>query len=301
MATWFARKRLGLALGGGAARGMAHIGVLKALEEAGIKIDVITGTSMGAIIGGMYAARPQADLLREKFAAYLKSDIFRKSRLDFAIDREPGDGEGLFYRYSQLARQKLFLTLSMTKLAFVSQATADKSFAYLLPDINIEQMPIPFATSALDLRSCREVVLSSGPLRRAVAATSALPGVLPPVALDGMMLVDGGWINAVPITPARRLGADLVIAIDVGCDLGEIEEASSGLGVVFRADVAARNALSELQLTKADLLIRPEVGHNHWADFSRADLLIDKGYQAAKLRLPQIRSLLRGRSFRLTR
>jgi len=296
---WFGKKRLGLALGGGAARGLAHIGVLRAFEEAKIPIDVVTGTSMGAIIGGMYAARPQVDPLRKQFEAYLHSDLFRKSRLDFAIEREQTEGEGLFYRYSQLARKKLFLTLSMTKRAFLSQETADKSFAFLLPDIDIEEMVLPFAVSALDLNSCREVVLKSGSLRRAVAATSALPGVLPPVELNGQLLVDGGWINAVPITPARQLGADLVVAVEVGCDLGEAD-ATSGLGIVFRADVAARNALSELQLAQADLVIRPDVGGNHWADFSRTDKMIDRGYQAVYEKLPQIRSLLRGRTFRLT-
>ncbi len=300
MANWFGKKRLGLALGGGAARGLAHIGVLQAFEEAGIPIDVLTGTSMGAIIAGMYAARPQADLLRKQFESYLESDLFRKSRLDFAIDREQVEGDGLFYRYSQFARKKIFLTLSMTKLAFVSQETADKSFAFLLPDIDIEQMTLPFAVSALDLHSCREVVLNRGSLRLAVAATSALPGVLPPVEWNGHLLVDGGWINAVPITPARQLGADLVIAIDVGCELGE-SDATSGLGIVFRADVAARNALSKLQLTQADLVIRPDVGDNHWADFSRAEVLIAEGYQAAKEKVPKIRSLLRGHTFRLSR
>ena len=119
--------------------------------------------------------------------------------------------------------------------------------------------------------------------------------------MNGKMLVDGGWINAVPIGPARQLGADLVIAVDVGCELGEAEVATSGLGIVFRADVAARNALSELQLTQADLVIRPDVGENHWADFSRSEILIAKGYQATKEKLPQIRSLLRGRTFRLSR
>ncbi len=300
MANWIGKKRLGLALGGGAARGLAHIGVLQALEEAGISIDVLTGTSMGAIIAGMYAARPQADLLRKQFESYLESDLFRKSRLDFAIDREQVEGDGLFYRYSQFARKKIFLTLSMTKLAFVSQETADKSFAFLLPDVDIEQVAIPFAVSALDLHSCREVVLNRGSLRLAVAATSALPGVLPPVEWNGHLLVDGGWINAVPITPARQLGADLVIAVDVGCELGE-SDATSGLGVVFRADVAARNALSELQLNQADLVIRPDVGDNHWADFSRAEVLIAEGYQATKEKMPKIRSLLRGRTFRLSR
>jgi NTE family protein len=272
---------------------MAHIGVLRAFEEAQIPIDVITGTSMGAIIGGMYAASPGADHLQARFDAYLKSEVYRKSRVDFAVEREPADGGGLFYRFSQLARQKIFFTLSMTMQSFVSQETADKSFEFLLPDIRIEEMPICFAASALDLHSCREVILRSGSLRRAVAATSALPGVLPPVALEGQLLVDGGWIDAVPVNPARQLGAELVIAVDVGCHLGDAENTQSGLGVVFRADAAARNALSELQLAQADLVIRPEVGANHWADFSRAELLISRGYAAANQQIPRIRSLLR--------
>ncbi|WP_020675680.1 patatin-like phospholipase family protein [Geopsychrobacter electrodiphilus] len=294
---WFDKKRLGLALGGGAARGMAHIGVLQAFEEAKIPVDVVTGTSMGAIIGGMYASRPEVEPLRKKFEAYLKSEVFRRSRLDFAVERDQLNGGGLFFRFSQLARQKIFYMLSLTTLAFVSQETTNQSFAFLLPDIDIEMMSLPFATSALDLHSCREVVLQRGSLRQAVAATCALPGVLPPVELNSQLLVDGGWINAVPIIPARDLGADLVIAVDVGCHLGELDTVSSGLEVVFRADAAARNALSELQLTQADLVIRPDVGDNHWADFSRTDWLIRKGYEAANEQMPQIRALVNSRSF----
>ncbi len=296
---WFSHKRLGLALGGGAARGMAHIGVLQAFEEEEIPIQVLTGTSMGAIIGGMYAARPQVKPLRRKFEAYLKSDLLRKSRLDFAVERDQVEGAGLFYRFSQLARKNLFYTLSMTRLSFVSQETADKSFAFLLPDIAIEEMALPFAASALDLNSGQEVILRSGSLRRAVAATSALPGVLPPVTLNGQLLVDGGWINAVPIHPARQLGADLVVGVDVSSQLGEAESVNNGLGIVFRANAAARNALAELLLSAADLVIRPDVGVNHWADFSHAERLIEKGYRAAQEQMPQIRELLAARSFRL--
>lgn len=293
----FGKKRLGLALGGGAARGLAHIGVLRAFEEAAIPISFLTGTSMGAIIGGMYAARPQIGPLQVRFEEYLESDLFRKARLDFVVDRENVDGEGLFFRFSQLARKNLFYTLSMTRLAFVSQETTDKSFDFLLPDVAIEHLTLPFAASALDLYSGREVVLQSGPLRRAVAATSALPGVLPPVEHNGRLLVDGGWINAVPVSAARRLGADLVVAVDVGCELAPAGNFSRGLDVVFRADAAARNALADLQLEKADLVILPEVGSNHWADFSRSDLLIEKGYQAACRQMPKLKKLLRGSLF----
>jgi len=294
MTKLFGKKRVGLALGGGAARGLAHVGVLQALEEADIPIHVITGTSMGAIIGAMYAADPRIDPLREHLLDYLKSDIFRKARLDFVIERKDKvDGEGLFYRFSQLARKKIFFTLAMSMLSFVSQETRDKSLEFLLPDINIEDMKLPFATVALDLTSGEEVILRSGSLLKAIAATSALPGILPPVEYQGRQLVDGGWINAVPISPARELGADLVIGIDVGSDTGHAEKLSSGLDVVFRADAAARNALSTLQLLQADLVICPSVGINHWADFSRADDIISKGRYATLERMSEIKALLK--------
>jgi len=290
----FGKKRVGLALGGGAARGLAHIGVLQALEEADVPIDIITGTSMGAIIGAMYAADPRIGPVRERLLAYLKSDPFRKARLDFVVERKDRvDGEGLFYRFSQLARKKIFFALAMSMLSFVSQETRDQSLEFLLPEINIEDTKLPFAAIALDLVSGEEVVLRSGPLRAAIAATSALPGILPPVENNGRQLVDGGWINAVPITPAREMGAEIVIGIDVGSDPGDAEKLSSGLDVVFRADTATRNALSNLQLLQADLIICPTVGINHWADFSRADEIIAKGRQATLERLSEIKALLK--------
>jgi len=288
------KKRVGLALGGGAARGLAHIGVLQALEEADVPIDLITGTSMGAIVGAMYAADPRVAPLRERMLAYLQSDPFRKARLDFVIERKDRvDGEGLFYRFSQLARRKIFFTLAMSMLSFVSQETRDQSLEFLLPEINIEKTKLPFAAIALDLVSGEEVVLRSGPLRTAIAATSALPGILPPVEINGRKLVDGGWVNAVPVAPARDLGADIVIAVDVGSDPGEPEKMSSGLDVVFRADAIARNALSNLQLLQADLIICPSVGINHWADFSRANEIIARGRDATLERISEIKALLK--------
>ncbi len=294
MISWFGQKKVGLALGGGAARGLAHVGVLQALEEADVSVHLLTGTSMGAIIGAMYAADPRIDPLREKILAYFQSDTFRKARLDFVIERkEKVDGEGLFYRFSQLARKKIFFTLAMTLLSFVSQETRDKSLEFLVPDIDIEETKLPFAAIALDLNSGQEVVMKSGSLREAIAATSALPGILPPVEINGMRLVDGGWINAVPVQPARDMGANLVLAVDVGSDPGDPGNLDSGLDVVFRADAAARNALSEMQLQQADLVINPSVGIHHWADFSRADEIIANGRYSTLERLSEIKALLK--------
>ena len=294
MLNWFAKKKVGLALGGGAARGLAHIGVLQAFEETEIQIDIITGTSMGAIIGAMYANNPDLKLLNQQMSDYLQSDIFKKARLDFAVERknEP-EGEGLFYRFSQLARKKIFFAVAMTMISFVSQETRDKSLGFLLPDTNIEETKLPFATVALDLVSGREIVLKSGSMLKAIAATCALPGILPPVDYDGMKLVDGGWINAIPVNPAKELGADIIIAVDVGSDFSTNEQLDSGLDVVLRADTATRNALADLQLKQANMVICPAVGINHWADFSRADEIIAKGREATLKRMPEIKKMLK--------
>jgi NTE family protein len=294
MRRWFGKNKVGLALGGGAARGLAHIGVLQALEDANVPVQMLTGTSMGAIIGAMYAADPNTEALRERMLEYLSSDIFRRARLDFVVERKNNvDGEGLFFRFSQLARKKIFFTLAMNMISFVSSETRDKSLEFLLPDIDIEATKLPFAAIALDLNSGKEVVIRSGSLRKAIAATSALPGILPPVNYNGMQLVDGGWIDAVPVGPTRELGADIVIAVDVGSNLPNQGDSSSGLDIVFRADAATRSALSNLQLQQADLIVCPSVGINHWADFSRADEIIANGRYSTLERMADIKTLLK--------
>jgi NTE family protein len=294
MAPWFGKKKIALALGGGAARGLAHIGVLQAFEESGLQVDLITGTSMGAIIGTMYAATPDIARLNERMLEYLQSDTFKKSRLDLIVEhKENIEGEGLFYRFSYLARKKLFFTLAMSKLSFVSEQTRDNSLEFLLPDIDLEETQIPVATVALDLISGKEIIIREGSLIKAVAATSALPGILPPVEYNGMKLVDGGWIGAIPVGPAKEMGADIVIAIDAASRLSEIEPLDSGLDVVFRADEAARYLLSQLQLKQADLVICPSTSSNHWADFSNAEEIINKGRYATLEKMTAIKKLLK--------
>jgi NTE family protein len=108
-----------------------------------------------------------------------------------------------------------------------------------------------------------------------------------------MKLIDGGWINAVPVGPAKALGADIVIAVDVGSDFSKIDQLDSGLDVVLRADAATRNALAKLQIKQADLAICPSVGINHWADFGRAEEIIVKGREATLEKMPEIKKILK--------
>jgi NTE family protein len=287
---------IGLALGGGAARAVAHIGVLEALEQHGIAVDVIAGTSMGAIIGSLYAIEPDTRVLRGKMLAYVESEAFKESRFNLVKDHDE-EGAGIFYRFSQMARKGIFYSLSITRKSLIHQETADKNISVLIPDIAIEDLKIPFCATSTDLNSGEEFVFTKGPLRQAIAASCALPGILPPVEVDGRFLVDGGWVDAVPVEPAVQLGADFVIGVDIDHRFNDFDTSSSGLEIVFRADMVTRHALAREKLKMADIILRPKVENTHWADFSRIDDQIQKGRDEVIPRIAEIKKAIRAKRF----
>ncbi|MCD4688289.1 MAG: patatin-like phospholipase family protein, partial [Desulfuromonadaceae bacterium] len=295
----FARPKVGLALGGGAARGLSHIGVLEAFEECGLPIDVISGTSMGAIIGAMYATEPNAAAVKRRFIAYLQSDAFKESRFDYLVENNNGK-EGFLDWLSHFAKKSVFYTLLMTRNSFIHQETTRQNFALLIDDIDLGETPIPFCTTALDLVRGEEYIFKKGNLRQAVTASCAIPGLLPPVEIDGRFLIDGGWINAVPVKAGRSLGADVVIGVDVYSDLDPFVQPDTALDVAARAEAVTRWALTSRLGQKADCLLTPEAGSNHWADFSQFDEAVASGRNEVYEHLRALRQLTR-RKLRIKR
>ena len=283
--------RIGLALGGGAARAFSHIGVIAGLEKHGIGIDFLTGTSMGAVIGAMYAARPEAAELKKRLAAYLESDAFTESGFDFFKDLDIR-GEGPIDHLAHLVRRGVFNTMMVTRSALVSHDIAARNFAFLVDDLAVEETRLPFAAVALDLRSGEAVILDHGRLRRAVTASSAMPGILAPVEWDDKLLVDGGWTEPVPVSAARALGADFVIAVDAGDRPAGFRPPKNALDVIARADTLVRNVLATEQGRQADFLIRPRNGVAHWADFSTAEQAIARGEEEFDRRVGHLRRAL---------
>lgn len=289
------RLKVGLALGGGAARAFSHIGVLAGLMKYGVPIDIVTGTSMGAIIGAMYATQPDVAAIKSRFAAYIDSEEFDESGFNFFKELDSHD-EGILAEIGRRARRGVFNALMVTKTALVNEKTAASSYAYLIEDLSVEQTRIPFAAVALDLWSGQPVVLNQGRLRDVIAASCAMPGVLNPVELEGRLLVDGGWAETVPIRAARQLGADFVIAVDVGDSLLEFEAPRNALDVIARADSLARNALNKEQLKSADVVLSPKNEVTHWADFSTSAVAIDRGEEEVDLQIGVVqRSLKKAR------
>ena len=284
--------KVGLALGGGAARAFSHIGVLDGLTKRGIPIDIVTGTSMGAIIGAMYATQPDVAALKSHLSAYINSGEFEESGFNFFKELDSHD-EGILAEMGRMARRGVFNALSITKTALVNDKTAASNYAYLIEDLSVEQTRIPFAAVALDLRSGESVILNQGRLRDVIAASCAMPGVLNPVELEGRLLVDGGWSETVPIRAARQLGADFVIAVDVGDSLMAFEEPRNALDVIARADSLARFALNKEQIKAADIVLSPQNGVSHWADFSSSSHAIDRGEEEVALQISSLQQAIK--------
>ena len=283
-----------LALGGGAARGLAHLGVLKVFEDAKIPIHMIAGTSLGAMIGGLYASHPDAMYWMERTEHLIRSFSSRKTRLEFLrkLEQPNSDQKGFFGDMAALLRKGFFWGVTATQSAFIGEEEYQDFIYPLIPDINIEQTKIPFSCVATDIRNGKRVRYSSGSLRTAISASCSLPGIFPPVHDNGMLLVDGGWVERVPVLCARDMGATIIIAVDVSSSVETFDDDKSGLDIILRADAVTRIYLNELLVKAADVVIHPAVSHTHWADFSNAKLMYKQGEIAALEKLVAIRSVI---------
>ncbi len=286
----FQRPKIGLALGGGAARGFAHIGVIKVMESEGIPIDLITGTSIGAFVGAGYCFHRKAALLEERFKQFVKSKEFADSRFDF-LKEDQYEEYGLFKHIETLFKKGIFLGYAVTRRSFISQSDYERSIEHILGDINIEELKIPFAAVALDITEGSEIVVTRGSLKEAVWASSAIPGFLPPREIGDRILVDGGWIDKVPVLPTYLLGADTVIAVDISSELDDTKEFSKGYEIMIRARAVSDAILRVVHTSYADFVIRPNVGRLHWADFSQAEYCISEGEKACREILPELKWL----------
>jgi NTE family protein len=282
-----------LALGGGAARGLAHLGVLKVFEDAKVPVHMIAGTSLGGMIGGLYASKPDASFWMDRVEQFLRSFRSRKTRLEFVrkLEQPSENSHGFFGDMATLIRKGYFWGVTATKSAFISEQEYEDLIYPLIPDIAIEETKIPFGCVATDIRNGKRVAFTSGRLRTAVSASCALPGIFPPVEFNGMRLVDGGWVERVPVICAWDMGADVVIAVDVSSDVAPFDD-KSGLDIILRADAVSRIYLNEILAREADLVIHPEVGVIHWADFTNPRELYKHGEAAALAKLVSIRTII---------
>lgn len=289
------RPRIGLVLSGGGARGMAHVGVIQVLEEMKIPIFCIAGTSMGAIVGGLYAAgMSPADM--EKFVTSMEwneafkdkpppSDLaFRRKRdaADYLINFDLGYKDGkLTIPKGLLQGQNLNLILK--SLLFHTEGINDFS-----------KLNIPFRAVATDIETGDAVILEKGELVKAVRASMSIPGVFAPVEIDGRILVDGGVSNNLPIDIARQMGADVVIVVDISTDLSRRDQLTSSVEITAQLTsiMIQRNTYAQIRtMREDDILIRPELRDITSGDFFRAVEAVATGRKKAETMKPQLARL----------
>lgn len=249
-------RRIGIALGAGSARGFAHIGVLQALEEAGISPSVIAGSSAGSLVGVFYASG---------FTPWQMQDIALKVRDIDVADLSTGNKRGM-----------------------ISGRSLQRLVNGFVKDVPIEKMPRQFGAVSTDLDTGETVVLRQGDAGTAVMSSCSIPGVFIPSTNNGRELVDGGLTSPLPVKVARQMGADYVIAVDVGTQPGQSQR--SGLyEIILQSFEIMVRSIARLEGQTADLLIRPDTQRFASADFSVRKELIEAGYLAGKRALPQIK------------
>lgn len=262
------RRKLGLALGGGAARGLAHLGVLKALDEAGIRADYISGTSAGSIVGSLYAGGYSWEAIADAQRA-----------LDWAD----------------------FVKPVFPKMGLVRATRLEERLDEMLGDRTMEDLDIPFRAVSVDLVSSRQHVIDSGSVARAVRASCSIPGIFEPVIDGDRVLVDGGVLNDVPADVAFDMGADYVIAVDLNHDMVEGRSPENIFNVIMYSFVVMARGCrtNHLANPKKNLrIIAPDLHDFNYYNLKRIDELMQRGEDATRQILPELlRTLKRRRIF----
>ncbi|MCM8812630.1 MAG: patatin-like phospholipase family protein [Candidatus Omnitrophica bacterium] len=283
--------KIGLALGGGGARGFAHIGVLKALASE-FPIHCVAGTSMGALVGGCFAHRPDVHLLEQHLVGVCERPGLKS--IENLISGETfAEGKELILQALMSFVKKFYLLnlRMMRRWLFSGREIAD-IFDELGLNVDFRALALPFACTAVDLRSGEEFLLTKGNVKNSILASVALPGVFPPCKRGERLLVDGGVVGSVPVRAARALGADIVIAVAVDPYIPYIRKLGTGLDILFQTDAIRARALNALILEEADFVISPDVASISWAAFSRARECVRAGERAAEKLKPEIMKFL---------
>jgi NTE family protein len=288
--------RVGLVLSGGGAKGLAHIGVLKTLDSLGVRIDYVAGTSMGAVMGGLYATGytgKQIDSIisATDFDLLITDDVPRKSRT--------------FYERKNAEKYALTLPFNNFKIQLPSSISRGQNVFNLLSKLTLDvsgvedfsKLPIPFYCIATDMLTGKEVVLDRGNLAQAISASSALPTLYQPVRLDNKLLMDGGIVNNYPILGLESKDLDIIIGVDVQDDLLTINKLESASNILIQISNfrVAKEMVGKSKLT--DIYIKPEVSEYSLVSFKEGAEIIRKGQTAITSQLEELKIIAKAQNF----
>jgi len=295
---WFSRllpSRYGgfvLALGGGGGRGLAHLGVLTALEERNLHPDAIIGVSIGALFGAMYALNPNAAAIQKQALTFLHSDTM--TNLQLPQLQQDDAGNSFFDRWMALGRQSLLYMRAATDISLVDAELLITIADHLCSSHHFSDVKIPFSCAAVSFPKGECTLFDRGDLVHSVAASMAIPGIFAPVEVNGTLFVDGGMASEIPSMEARNRADDnqCVVAVNVGAKPSSAIHPSHMLGMLDWASLVKSYYLRRYDKEHAEVLIEPLVGDVQWDDFSHPEDEIARGYAAAEEKLDQLADLL---------
>ncbi|WP_159799890.1 patatin-like phospholipase family protein [Flavobacterium sp. MK4S-17] len=287
------KPKVGVVLSGGGAKGLAHIGVLKVLEEAGVEVSYIGGTSMGAIVGGLYASGYSANELDSIFNSLDADALLR--------DYTPRSSQSFFEKRND-EMYALTLPFKGFRLGFptaiskglYNYTTISKLTDHVRHIRDFTNLPIPFVCIATDIETGEEVVLHEGVLPDAILASGAFPSLYYPVAIDGRLLIDGGVTNNYPVEELRKMGADIIIGVDVQDGLKDRDEIKGATGVLVQINNYQMIKKMEQKRKLTDIYIKPDIHAYNVIDFDEGKSIIEKGEEAARKMFDTLAALGKG-------
>ena len=279
---------LGLALGGGGARGAAHIGVIQTLHRAGVRPDVIAGTSAGSTVGAMYAATLDPAWIEKRFREFIEHESFRTFNSGELLDGR--NQETFLSKVTSKVKQHYMVILGLNRSYVAKREILENAVDYLLPVDTFEELKIPLKILVTDIHSGEDIVYESGELKEAIVQSSSIPGFFEPTHKDGRLLVDGGVTAPLPVSVLKKL-TELVMAIDITNHSLKPLDDPNMIEIVRRSDIITSLKLKERIAQDADILIRPDVLGLHWSEFGKFDDLLKSGRDAAAKTLKSITDL----------
>lgn len=290
--------KVGLVLSGGGAKGLAHIGALKVIEEAGVKVDYIGGTSMGAIVGALYASGYTSQQL---------DSIFRSTDFNNLIQDNVPRSAKTFYEKEDSERYALTLPFDNFKVSFPQAISGGQNIYNLLVQLlfhvkdvqDFGKLPIPFMCMATNVETGEEVLLNKGYLPEAIVASGTFPSLFEPAEIDGQLLIDGGVVNNYPINQVKAMGADIIIGVDVQHDLATRESLSSATEILLQINNYRTVNDMKKKSKETDVYIRPDIDAFSVIAFDKGKQIVKSGEEAAKIKLDQLKQIAQSQNVSL--
>ena len=271
------KPHLGLALGGGGSRGVAHIGALQALHSSGISPDIIAGTSSGSTIGAMYAATLDPFWIENRFRKFMETDLFFKFRSGSLID---GRNEETFLeKVTTKVKQHYMVALGLNKSFVAKREVIEKAVNFLVPCNAFSELKIPMEIVAVDIQSGEEIIYHEGDLKESIIQSSSIPGFFEPTLKDEKIIVDGGVSSPIPIETLKNK-VSTIMAVDITNSMLKPLKSPNMIEIMRRSDIITSLKLKAKLSSEADILVKPDVAGIHWSDFENFNKLLYSGKSA---------------------